>query len=168
MPDYVQINYERVLSDGLPGTSADANPTYDASYINAGEALIPYGRAISKATASLTGTLKPVMPATVMAKLGGDAIIGITLRSVTDEAQPSPNSGETGVAIEDIGAFRMDGTIKAIAAEKVTAGAKVYADKTTGMLYGTAADSRVAVGTSVWMNDAEQNTIGIIDIRGLR
>lgn len=46
-PDYVQKTYSRVLSDGLPGSNADANPTYDASFI-AENSSIPFGVAISR------------------------------------------------------------------------------------------------------------------------
>lgn len=46
-PDYVQKTYSRVLSDGLAGSNADANPTYDASFI-AENSDIPFGVAISR------------------------------------------------------------------------------------------------------------------------
>ena len=49
-PDYVQINYDRVLSAGLPGSNANANPTYDASFIAVGD--VPYGVVISTAGTS--------------------------------------------------------------------------------------------------------------------
>ena len=45
-PDYVQKKYDRVLSDGLPGSNADANPTYDATFIAEGSG-IAFGRVIS-------------------------------------------------------------------------------------------------------------------------
>ena len=46
IPDYVQKKYDRVLSDGLPGSNADANPTYDATFIAEGGE-IAFGRVIS-------------------------------------------------------------------------------------------------------------------------
>jgi len=45
-PDYVQKRYDRTLSDGLPGSMADANPTNDASFI-AENSDIGFGLAIS-------------------------------------------------------------------------------------------------------------------------
>lgn len=46
-PDFVQKTYSRILADGLPGSNADANPTYDNSFI-AENSDIPFGVAISK------------------------------------------------------------------------------------------------------------------------
>lgn len=51
MPDYVQIKYDRVLSDGLPGSNADLNPTYDGCFIAEGD--VPYGVVISNASTAL-------------------------------------------------------------------------------------------------------------------
>lgn len=45
-PDYVQNTYDRVMSDGLPGGMADANPTMMKSFF-AEVADIPFGRVIS-------------------------------------------------------------------------------------------------------------------------
>lgn len=46
-PDFVQKQYDRVLSDGLPGSNVNVNPTYDASFIAEGSS-IPFGVVVSK------------------------------------------------------------------------------------------------------------------------
>lgn len=51
MPDFVQNVYDRVLSDGLPGSNADLNPTYDNSFIAEGD--VPYGVVICNQSTSL-------------------------------------------------------------------------------------------------------------------
>lgn len=68
MPDYVQIAYDRVLSDGLPGSNADQNPTYDACFIADGD--IPYGVVISNASNSLKPNIGKAGKSNVAATAG--------------------------------------------------------------------------------------------------
>jgi len=68
MADYVQLNYERVLSDGLPGSNADCNPTYDASFIAVGN--VPYGVVISNASNALRPNMGQVGKQDVVATAG--------------------------------------------------------------------------------------------------
>lgn len=89
MPDYVQLNYERVLEDGLPGSNADANPTYDNSFIAEGD--VPYGVVISNASNALRPNMGKVgkqnITATAGYAIGGSEPADIaTLKAVTTGA----------------------------------------------------------------------------------
>lgn len=86
MPDYVQIKYDRILSDGLPGSNADLNPTYDACFIADGD--VPYGVVISNASNALRPNLgkagKANVAATAGYAIGGSEAIALgDLKAIT-------------------------------------------------------------------------------------
>lgn len=68
MADYVQIAYDRVLSDGLPGSNANENPTYDACFIADGDT--PYGVVISNTSTALKPNMGAVGKVNVTATAG--------------------------------------------------------------------------------------------------
>ena len=89
MPDFVQLNYQRTLSDGLPGSNADQNPTYDASFIADGD--VPYGVVISNASNALRPNMGKVgkqnVAATAGYGIGGEAAADLaSLKAVTTGA----------------------------------------------------------------------------------
>lgn len=280
MPDYVQLHYDRVLSDGLPGSNADANPTYDASFIAVGD--IPYGVVISNASNSLrpnmgqagkvnvaatagyavggtaaadlasltavtaggfklyvdgsqiavgsvdlssaadlaavasalqtairavtsgsevvaavdgfikitsgtTGAASQIGPMTapssgtdLTALLGWSTftavdgiaavtatVMGVVIRNVVDQSSPTASNLPV-VKSGNVGAYRVDGTIKVMAMETITARSDVYFSNTDGTLYGSTASGRTKLGTAKWVNDCAAGKVGIIDITGLR
>lgn len=281
MPDYVQLNYERVLDDGLPGSNADLNPTYDASFIAEGD--VPYGVVISNASNALrpnmgkvgkqnvaaaagyaiggsepadlatlkavtTGAFKIYVDGTAYTVTGVDlsaaanmagvasalqtkiravtsgsevvavdngkikitsgttgaassvgpmvsppsgvdlvpllgwstfeavagvaavtaAVMGVVIRNVVDQSSSPNNSNVPLIKDGQLGAYRLDGTIKVMAQEAVTAGSSVYFADATGLLYGSSASGRTALGSAKWLTTTAAGKVGIIDIRGLR
>jgi hypothetical protein len=293
-PDFVQKRYDRVLSDGLPGSNADANPTFDASFI-AEASDIGWGLAISvgssygppvraragttgihAATAGYgigtglpdnvianwaaitdgefsllingialdatamdfnavadmddvaavlqakiranTGGSTPFTSATVvwdatalqfkvtsgttgaaslvtefgnvdggsgtdiLAMLGFDSalyvpgtaavvaatLIGVTIRSITEEGGAGTASATTTVKEGHVGGFRMEGAIKVLAATDVTAGADVYIVDATGAIVAGSGSGRTQLGTSKFKTTTAQGGVAIIDVRGLR
>ena len=281
MPDYVQLNYERVLEDGLPGSNADANPTYDNSFIAVGD--VPYGVVISNASTALrpnmgqvgkqnvtatagyaiggteaadlaslkavtTGAFKlyvngtaysissvdlssaanlaavatalqtkiraatsgsevvavvdgkikitsgttgatssigpmvsptsgvdlvPLLGWTTFEAVAGAAavtatVMGVVIRNVVDQSSSPTGSNIPLIKDGQVGAYRLDGTIKVMAQEDVTAGSSVYFADATGLLYGSSASGRTALGSAKWLTSTPAGKVGIIDIRGLR
>jgi len=279
MADYVQIAYDRVLSDGLPGSNANENPTYDACFIADGDT--PYGVVVSntstalkpnmgavgkvnvtatagyavggsaadetnlllvaaggfklyvdgtqitvgsvdltsavnlagiasalqtairavtsstevvavvdgkiKITSATTGASSQIGPMTAPAS-GTDltallgwatyvatdgiaavtaAILGVVIRNVVDQSSVSASNTPV-IRSGNVGAYRMDGAIKVLAEETVTARASVYFDDTTGKLYGSSGAGRTQLGTSVWVDAVAAGKVGVIDVRGLR
>lgn len=86
MPDFVQNVYDRVLSDGLPGSNADLNPTYDACFIADGDT--PYGVVISNASNALKPNMGKAGKTNITATAGyaignSDAADIDTLKAVT-------------------------------------------------------------------------------------
>jgi len=281
MPDFVQMNYERVLSDGLPGSNADVNPTYDASFIAVGD--VPYGVVISNASNALrpnmgqvgkqnvsatagyaiggaeaadiatlkavtTGAFKLYVDGTaysissvdlssaatlsavasalqtkiraatsgseVVAAVDGKikitsgttgaassigpmvspstgvdlvpllgwttfesvagiaavtaAVMGVVIRNVVDQSSSPTGSNIPLIKDGQLGAYRIDGTIKVMAQEDVTEGSSVYFADATGLLYGSSATGRTQLGSAKWLTSTAAGKVGIIDIRGLR
>jgi len=281
MPDFVQMNYERVLSDGLPGSNADVNPTYDASFIAVGD--VPYGVVISNASNALrpnmgqvgkqnvsatagyaiggaeaadiatlkavtTGAFKLYVDGTaysissvdlssaatlsavasalqtkiraatsgseVVAAVNGKikitsgttgaassigpmvspstgvdlvpllgwttfesvagiaavtaAVMGVVIRNVVDQSSSPTGSNIPLIKDGQLGAYRIDGTIKVMAQEDVTEGSSVYFADATGLLYGSSATGRTQLGSAKWLTSTAAGKVGIIDIRGLR
>lgn len=112
--DYVQINYDRVLADGLPGSFADNNPRITRSFI--AEQDVPFGVVISQG--SLTG-----IPT-------GAVLGGGTIAATAGYLQGTAAS--TGIStIEAIidGAIKVtiDGTVRTLTALDFT-GVNTYAD----------------------------------------
>lgn len=68
MPDSVQLVYDRVLSDGLPGSRAGINPTFDNCFIADGD--IPYGVVISNASNAIKPTIGSIGKVNVTATSG--------------------------------------------------------------------------------------------------
>lgn len=281
MPDFVQMNYERVLSDGLPGSNADVNPTYDASFIAVGD--VPYGVVISNASNALrpnmgqvgkqnvsatagyaiggaepadiaslkavtTGAFKlyvdgtaysissvdlssasnlsavasalqtkiraatsgsevvavdngkikitsgttgaassigpmvspstgvdlvPLLGWTTFESVAGTAavtaaVMGVVIRNVVDQSSSPTGSNIPLIKDGQLGAYRIDGTIKVMAQEAVTEGSSVYFADATGLLYGSSASGRTQLGSAKWLTSTAAGKVGIIDIRGLR
>lgn len=281
MPDFVQMNYERVLSDGLPGSNADVNPTYDASFIAVGD--VPYGVVISNASNALrpnmgqvgkqnvsatagyaiggaepadiatlkavtTGAFKlyvdgtaysissvdlssasnlsavasalqtkiraatsgsevvavdngkikitsgttgaassigpmvspttgvdlvPLLGWTTFESVAGiaavtAAVMGVVIRNVVDQSSSPTGSNIPLIKDGQLGAYRIDGTIKVMAQEDVTEGSSVYFADATGLLYGSSATGRTQLGSAKWLTSTAAGKVGIIDIRGLR
>ena len=281
MADYVQLNYERVLSDGLPGSNADVNPTYDASFIADGD--VTYGVVISNASNALrpnmgkvgkqnvaatagygiggsepadiatlkavtaggfklyvdgtaysissvdlssaatlsavasalqtkiraatsgsevvavdngkikitsgttgatssigpmispaTGTdLVPLLGWTTFESVAGiaavtAAVMGVVIRNVVDQSSSPTGSNTPVIKDGQLGAYRIDGTIKVMAQEDVTEGSSVYFADATGLLYGSSATGRTQLGSAKWLTSTAAGKVGIIDIRGLR
>ena len=281
MADYVQLNYERVLSDGLPGSNADVNPTYDASFIADGD--VTYGVVISNASNALrpnmgkvgkqnvaatagygiggsepadiatlkavtaggfklyvdgtaysissvdlsssatlsavasalqtkiraatsgsevvavdngkikitsgttgatssigpmispaTGTdLVPLLGWTTFESVAGTAavtaaVMGVVIRNVVDQSSSPTGSNTPVIKDGQLGAYRIDGTIKVMAQEDVTEGSSVYFADATGLLYGSSATGRTQLGSAKWLTSTAAGKVGIIDIRGLR
>ena len=281
MPDYVQLNYERVLEDGLPGSNADANPTYDNSFIAEGD--VPYGVVISNASDALrpnmgkvgkqnitatagyaiggsepadiaslkavtTGAFKLYVDGTAYSISGVDlsavtalsgvasalqtkiraatsgsevvavdngkikitsgttgaassigpmvspttgidlvpllgwtnfeavagvaavtaTVMGVVIRNVVDQSSSPTGSNIPLIKDGQLGAYRLDGTIKVMAQEDVTAGSSVYFADADGTLYGSSATGRTALGSAKWLTSTAAGKVGIIDIRGLR
>ena len=290
-PDSVQVRYDRVLQRGLPGTNADANPTYDESFV-AGEN-VPYGVVISVAAtrgdtivaergssgqsaatagtavgvgtfettlsvwtaitdgsfriiidgtdANITGNdfssatdlagVASVIQARIRANTGGGAsftaatvaysatnqcltitsgttgasssvsdtfphssgtgtdisslmgtdvsintpgaaavaarAIGVSLRSVTDTSTLAA-SDTPFVEANDVGAYRVDGTILVTSVSGATDQDDVFYDNTTGEFYDTNDASRTQLGSSKWIGNVNPGEVGVIDIRGLR
>lgn len=281
MPDFVQMNYERVLSDGLPGSNADVNPTYDASFIAVGD--VPYGVVISNASNALrpnmgqvgkqnvaatagyaiggaepadiaalkavtTGAFKlyvdgtaysissvdlssaanlsavasalqtkiraatsgsevvavvdgkikitsgttgaassigpmvspstgvdlvPLLGWTTFESVAGiaavtAAVMGVVIRNVVDQSSSPTGSNIPLIKDGQLGAYRIDGTIKVMAQEDVTEGSSVYFADATGLLYGSSSSGRTQLGSAKWLTSTAAGKVGIIDIRGLR
>ena len=281
MADYVQLAYERVLSDGLPGSNADVNPTYDASFIADGD--VTYGVVISNASNALrpnmgkvgkqnvaatagygiggsepadiatlkavtaggfklyvdgtaysissvdlssaatlsavasalqtkiraatsgsevvavdngkikitsgttgatssigpmispaTGTdLVPLLGWTTFESVAGTAavtaaVMGVVIRNVVDQSSSPTGSNTPVIKDGQLGAYRIDGTIKVMAQEDVTEGSSVYFADATGLLYGSSATGRTQLGSAKWLTSTAAGKVGIIDIRGLR
>ena len=281
MADYVQLNYERVLSDGLPGSNADVNPTYDASFIADGD--VTYGVVISNASNALrpnmgkvgkqnvaatagygiggsepadiatlkavtaggfklyvdgtaysissvdlsssatlsavasalqtkiraatsgsevvavvdgkikitsgttgatssigpmispaTGTdLVPLLGWTTFESVAGTAavtaaVMGVVIRNVVDQSSSPTGSNTPVIKDGQLGAYRIDGTIKVMAQEDVTEGSSVYFADATGLLYGSSSTGRTQLGSAKWLTSTAAGKVGIIDIRGLR
>lgn len=281
MPDYVQLKYDRTLSDGLPGSNADMNPTYDASFIAVGD--VPYGVVISNASTSLrpnmgqvgkqnvaatagyaiggsdtadlatlkgvtTGAFKlyvdgtaynvssvdlssaanlaavasalqtairsatsgsevvamdgnklkitsgttgasstigpmvdPTSGTSLVPLLGWEtfeavdgiaavtaAVMGVVIRNVVDQSTSPSGSNIPLIKDGNVGAYRLDGTIKVMAQEDVTEGSNVYFADATGLLYGSSYTGRTQLGSAKWLTTTAAGKVGIIDIRGLR
>ena len=281
MPDFVQMKYERVLEDGLPGSNADLNPTYDASFIAVGD--VPYGVVISNASNALrpnmgqvgkqnvaatagyaiglteaadiaslnavtTGAFKLYVDGTaysissvdlssaanlaavatalqtkiraatsgseVVAAVDGKikitsgttgaassigpmvspgtgvdlvpllgwttfesvagiaavtaAVMGVVIRNVVDQSSSPTGSNIPLIKDGQLGAYRIDGTIKVMAQEAVTEGSSVYFADATGLLYGSSDTGRTQLGSAKWLTSTAAGKVGIIDIRGLR
>lgn len=86
MPDFVQTVYDRVLSDGLPGSNADLNPTYDNCFVADGDT--PYGVVISNASNALCPNMGKAGKTNISATAGyaignADAAALASLQAVT-------------------------------------------------------------------------------------
>jgi hypothetical protein len=293
-PDFVQKRYDRVLGDGLPGSNADANPTFDASFIaeasdigwgiaiSAGSSYGPPVRArkgttgIQAAAAGYaigTGLVESSIPAwaaitdgefnitingikkdltaldfnavtdldgvaavvqaairaytagstpftsatvvldsasgqfkitsgttgvasivsnpeqvvggsgtDVLAMLGLDSVyevagvaavvaatlLGVTIRSVTEEGGAGSSSNTTTVKEGHVGAFRQDGKIKVLYTNDATAGADVYIVDATGAIVAGSSSGRTKLGSSKFVTTGAMGSVGIIDVSGLR
>jgi len=292
VPSYVQKQYDRVLSDGLPGANADSNPTRDFSFI-AENGDIPFGRVVSlgssygppprarlgttsihaasagyligtgfpiqvlstwtaittgefsikingvahnitaldfhsatdldgiasviqtavraigtggytlatvvwddateqfKITSGTTGTTSSVTyPGVVTGgsgieinvMLGWDSfqtvvgtaavvaatILGVSLRSITEEGGAGAASKTTTVREGHVGAFRQDGLIKVLCLEATAGGGSVYFDDATGEIYAASGSGRTQLGSAIYTGTYSVGQVGIIDVKGLR
>lgn len=111
--------------------------------------------------------LDSVMYTAAQPAVGSAVMLGVTIRSLTEEGGPGSLSNLTTVRQGHIGALRVDGRIKVLCTDNCTAGAQVYFVPATGAIQGSSSGA-TALGTSTFKGNYAANTVGIIDVTGLR
>lgn len=95
-------------------------------------------------------------------------LLGVTIRSVTEEGGPSGSTNTSTVKEGHVGAFRQDGKIKVLYTEDAVAGGDVYIVDATGAIVANSGSGRTKLGTSKFKSTGAMGSVGVIDISGLR
>lgn len=141
---------------------------------------------VTSATTGSSSTVRVKAPASgvdIRALIGMDAnpvyvdgiaartavTLGISIRSLTVQAQPAPESNITLVRPNEVGVYCNDGQVLVQVMDSVASrGAAVYYHNTTGQIYATSGGSMTRLGSATFTAPAAAGAIVAVDLVGLR